>query len=238
MWLWIVATLAAFYIKGLCGFANTLVFTSILGFGVNNINISPAELVLGYPTNIILTWKNRKQLDPKVYIPLSVMVLVGCIPGALILKNVNAQAIKIVFGAVVIFVGLEMLSRELSNKKIKESKIVLLIIGIVAGIMSGLFGVGALLAAYVGRTTETSDGFKANMCAVFVVENTFRIIFYLVMGVITAESLHQSLVLMPFMMVSLFAGMKSSQMLDEKIVKKLIIVLLIISGAVLILKNL
>lgn len=39
MWLWIVATIVAFFIKGLCGFANTLVFTSILGFGVNNVNI-------------------------------------------------------------------------------------------------------------------------------------------------------------------------------------------------------
>ena len=35
MILWIIATLCAFFIKGLCGFANTLVFTSILGFGLS-----------------------------------------------------------------------------------------------------------------------------------------------------------------------------------------------------------
>ena len=63
MILWIIATLCAFFIKGLCGFANTLVFTSILGFGVANVNISPVELLLGYPTNLILTWNNRKKLD-------------------------------------------------------------------------------------------------------------------------------------------------------------------------------
>lgn len=40
MWLWIIATLVAFFIKGLCGFANTLVFTSILGFGASDVNIS------------------------------------------------------------------------------------------------------------------------------------------------------------------------------------------------------
>jgi hypothetical protein len=60
--LWIIATLCAFFIKGLCGFANTLVFTSILGFGVANVNISPVELLLGYPTNLILTWKNHNKL--------------------------------------------------------------------------------------------------------------------------------------------------------------------------------
>ena len=30
MYLWILATLIAFFIKGLCGFANTLIFTSIM----------------------------------------------------------------------------------------------------------------------------------------------------------------------------------------------------------------
>ena len=43
---WILATLTAFFIKGLCGFANTLVFTSILSFGIVNANISPVELLI------------------------------------------------------------------------------------------------------------------------------------------------------------------------------------------------
>lgn len=55
MYLWIIAAFTAYFIKGLCGFANTLVFTSILSFGAANANISPVELLIGYPTNFILT---------------------------------------------------------------------------------------------------------------------------------------------------------------------------------------
>ena len=239
MWLWIIATLVAFFIKGLCGFANTLVFTSILGFGASNVNISPVELVLGYPTNFILTIRNRKQLNPKIYIPLAVLVLLGSIPGAFILKNVNAQYIKIVFGVVVVLIGLEMLVRESgkSSVKFRDSKIVLTVIGILSGVICGMFGVGALLAAYVGRVTGTSDEFKANISAVFIVENTFRIILYSIIGVITLSSVKQSVMMMPFMLIGLFAGIKSGQILDEKIIKKLVIILLIISGIVLIAKN-
>ena len=109
MYLWIIAAVAAYFIKGLCGFANTLVFTSILSFGASNANISPIDLLLGYPTNLILTWKNRKSLDPKVYLPLAALVLAGSIPGALLLKNVDARAIKLVFGVVVAALGAEML---------------------------------------------------------------------------------------------------------------------------------
>ena len=110
MLLWIIATLVAFFVKGLCGFANTLVFTSIMGFGANNVAISPIELMLGYPANFILTLKNRKKLNPKVFIPLAIMVLAGSVPGAFLLKNVNATYIKIVFGVVIVF-GIEMLLR-------------------------------------------------------------------------------------------------------------------------------
>lgn len=237
MVLWIIATLAAFFVKGLCGFANTLVFTSILGFGENNVAISPVELMLGYPSNLILTWKNRKSLKKEVFIPLAVLVLLGSIPGALLLKNVDVKSIKIVFGVVVILLALEMFLREKSTKKYKESRLVLAIIGIVSGVLCGLFGVGALLAAYIGRTTDNSKEFKGNISAVFIVDNTFRIILYSVLGVITFDGLKQALILLPVALIGLFLGIKSASILDEKIAKHLVIVLLIISGIILISKN-
>lgn len=236
--LWIAATLLSFFIKGLCGFANTLVFTSILGFGVANVNISPVELVLGCPTSLILAWRNRKMLKPRIYIPLALLVLAGSLPGAILLKNTDVKYLKVIFGMVVVFIGTEMFLREYQKIAVKNSKIILGIIGVLSGLLCGLFGIGALLAAYMGRVTSTSEEFKANISAVFIVENTFRIVLYSIIGVITPESLKQSAVLMPFMLIGLFTGIKSAEILDEKIVKNLVIVLLILSGIVLVLKNL
>lgn len=152
-WIWILATLSAFFLKGLCGFANTMVFDSILGFAVNNVNISPIELILGFPTNIILAWQNRKKLDYKVWVPIVILILMGSIPGALLLKEVNAKGLKIFF------------------------------------------------------------------------------------GIITLESLKMTACLFPFMLVGLFSGIYSSRILDDKLVKKIVILLLIISVIVLIIKN-
>ena len=61
VWL-IVATLAASFIKGVCGFANTLVFTTILSFSFNNIQITPMDLIIGYPANVIIAWKSAGKL--------------------------------------------------------------------------------------------------------------------------------------------------------------------------------
>ena len=236
--LWIIATVAAYYIKGLCGFANTLVFTSVLSFGESNAAISPVDLLLGYPMNLILAWKSRKSLDPKIYVPLAMLVLMGSIPGAFLLKNVDVGAIKLIFGLVVIAFGTGMLLQEDNKKGALFSKKVLAMIGVLAGVVCGLFGVGALLAVYVGRVTENSDSFKANISAVFIVENTFRIILYGILDLLTTETVNSALLLTPFALLGLFMGMKCSDFLNEKLVRKFTSMLLVLSGVVLILKNL
>lgn len=175
------ATVCAYFIKGLCGFANTLVFSTILSFSTNNVNISPVELVLGLPSNIMISYKERKSVDWKVCLPLAGLVLLGDIPGILMLKNTDTQVIKGIFGFVIIAIGLEMLFREYMGSA-KKSQILLIVIGILSGILCGLYGIGALLAAYMGRVTDNSSAFKG------------------------------------------------SSFLDEKKIKKLVIIMLILSG--------
>ena len=235
---WIIATIAAFFIKGLCGFANTLVFNSILAYGNNNINVSPVELLLGYPTNIIMTIRERRSIKISVFIPTAILVIAGSIPGVFLLKNLDAVIVKIIFGIVVILIGLEMLIREYSNKKTKGSKTLLTAIGLLSGLLCGLYGIGALLGAYISRVSDDTKEFKANICAVFIVENTFRIVLYALTGIITLEVIKKVIILVPFMALGLFSGIKLSSILDDKVIKKIVIVMLIISGIALIINNL
>lgn len=235
---WGIATIAAFFVKGLCGFANTLVFTTILSFENNNVNISPVELFLGYPTNIILAWKERRSIQWKICLPLALLVIAGSIPGILFLKNADTTVIKIIFGFVIILIGLEMLLREFRPGKIKQSSIVLGVIGVLSGLLCGLYGIGALLGAYVSRVTDDSHAFKANICIVFLVENTLRIVLYTLWGIVTWEILKQAVILLPLMLVGLALGMWSSKLLPEKIVKRAVVIMLMISGLALILNSL
>jgi len=233
---WILATLTAFFVKGLCGFANTLVFTTMLSFGQNNLAISPVELLLGYPTNAILAWKERRSIDWKLCLPLCGMVLAGCLPGAFLLKNLDARLIKIFFGAVIVGIALEMLLR--SGAKGKQSRAVMLVIGILSGMLCGLFGVGALLGAYLTRVTDDTHAFKGNLCMVFFVENTFRLILYIASGIITLAAFKQALLLAPVMLVSLWLGMKAGHIINEKTAKKIVLVMLLVSGIALIINSL
>lgn len=237
MGMWIIATLIAYFVKGISGFANTLVLTSILSFGTSNVDISPVDLILGLPANAIMSFRNRKKIKWKMVLPLALLVIIGALPGAFILKFVNVRYVKIAFGVLVIIVSLEMFLRTSGKLKLKQSKVFLWVIGLLSGILCGMFGVGALLAAYVGRFANTGDEFKGSISTVFLCENIFRIITYSVMGIISLESLKLAAIMIPFMLIGLGLGTLCSSKLKEKVVMKIVIGLLFLSGVALILTN-
>jgi len=235
---WILASVSAYFVKGLCGFANTLVFSSVLSFTSSNVSISPVELLLGYPSNLMIAVRERSAIRWEVALPLLTLVLLGNIPGMLLLKNADTGMIKVLFGIVIVAVGLEMLWRMESAKEAKQSKAVLIGIGILSGVLCGLYGIGALLGAYVGRVTEDTHAFRANMCVVFTAENTFRIIAYACLGILTPEVLRRSLILFPFALLGLFMGFSACGRMKESLVRRIVIVMLIVSGAAIVLSNL
>ena len=235
---WIIATLSAFYVKGLCGFANTLVFTTVMIFGMSNRNISPVELLLGYPSNAVIAYRERKSIDPRLCLPLAALVVLGSIPGMLLLKNADTGAVKLVFGVVIVLLGVEMLLRERQRTQVKESKVLLALIGLLSGVLCGLYGVGALLGAYIGRVAKDAKAFRANICVVFFVENTLRIVLYSIAGLLNMGMALQALRLLPVALLGLFLGAQSAELVSEKTVKRLVIIMLILSGLSLIMTQL
>lgn len=237
MALMVFAIFCAYFAKGVAGFANTLILNSILSFQKSIREITPVDFILGIPTNIYFTVKERKNISLKIVLPLVLVVYAGLIPGTFLLKFGNDRPLKMILGVLVIVLGIEMFFREKQRKKVKQNKAVLIIIGIMSGILCGLFGIGAFLAAYMARTTENQRQFKGNLCFVFLMENLFRGILYYVTGIFNLEILKLSLILFPVMAAGFLLGVALSKRLDEKIVKRIIIILLIIMGVSLILKN-
>jgi hypothetical protein len=233
----VISVLLAFIVKGMSGFANTLVFGTLMSFNTNTINITPVDLLLGFPTNMLIVYKERKSLDPKVYVPLSILVVLGIIPGAFFLKNGDTQVIKLIFGIVVALISLEMFLRDKQVHQRKSSRFVLIGIGIVSGILCGLFGVGAFLVAYISRTTTNMKQFRGNICAVFLVENIFRIILYSMTGILSVSIFIECIKLIPVVIVGLSIGIFLSNKFSEKIIKNIVIVVLLLSGISLVINN-
>ncbi len=233
----IFAALCAYFVKGVCGFANTVVLTSILSFRSDNIQITPIDLLLGIPANIVMAYKERKAVKLRLWLPLATLVVVGSIPGIFFLKLGNSKSIKVVLGITIVVIGLEMLFREFHTKSQALPRWILWLIGLISGFISGVFGIGALLAAYMGRTTETGDSFRGNLCMVLLTDNLFRLIVYLIMGIMTTEAVKAAAILFPFMLIGLGLGAWARRKLDEKKVKFCVVLMLMLSGISLVISN-
>lgn len=231
-----VVVVVSYFFKGLCGFGNTLIFSTIMSFFANTVAITPVESVLCMPSTLFIVWKNRKDLHWNIILPIAAIMVAGCIPGVLFLKNSSPVTLKIIFGVIVVALGVEMLLRERSGKQ-KGNKFALGLIGLLAGAMSGLFGVGALMSAYMSRTTETAGEFRGNICMVFLINDLTRLVLYTATAVLNAQILLTVLKLVPFMVAGLAAGNYLADKIDEKSVKRVITVLLILSGVSLIITN-
>lgn len=225
------AIFLAYVVKGITGFGNTLVFSSIVGLFLDNRNISPVELVVGYPSNLLIAWRERRRLNPRVWLPLSGMVLLGSIPGVFILRYTDAGMLKKVFAAVVIYLGLSMALEWKSRSGRARSGGGFGFMGILSGMVCGMFGIGAFLAAYLMGRAEEPEAVKGNLCMVFLVENTFRIWMYGTASILPFSLIRQSLYLYGFMLAGLAVGLLLSGRINQRTARRVTGWMIVASGA-------
>lgn len=227
-------------IKSLTGFGNTLIINSLLSIVKENRFITPVDLLLGLPANIYMAWKDREAIDVKIVAPLSIMVLAGNIPGILLLNMGGDKQLKTILGVVLVLLAIEMYVRKPQLPEAQGSKVngpAIYMVGIISGVLMGLFGIGALLAAFIGRQTGSRSNYRGNLCFVFVIDNLFRLVMYCINGLINLKILAVSLSLLPAVAIGMFFGRKIDSKISDKAVKNAVIALLFISGIVYIVKN-
>ena len=237
MIIWHAAVFAAYFVKGVAGFANTLIHAGVMAFYLDNAVITPVDSLLTAPATGVMLWKHRAGLDRRIWLPVALVSSAFLVPGALLLRNMDGRAVKLIFGAVVIALSLDML-RPAQPRRGNAGRGWEWALIVLSGILSGMFGVGALTAAAMGRMTKDSRAMKANLSAVFAVDNILRLIIYAFTGLLTDERLLQALALAPAMGAGLFLGIRCAGRLSERTVRLCIVCALALSGAMLIVTNL
>lgn len=238
IWLCIV-TLFSFIIKGLCGFANTMVFTTLLSFSNSIVHITPINLLLNFPTNVIMVWNGRKYLDKRIYLPLCIMMIAGLIPGTLFFKSTDISVLEIIFGLVVVIIVLDMMLRKHKPTPIGQKLSWRMgLLGVCAGFLAGFCGIGVLVGAYINKVTDDMHTFKANACLVYLVSDILKTAMFIFLSIITKDILLSTLSLAPFALCGLWLGIKGSNILKESTVKKFVMIMLLLSGLALVVTNL
>ena len=219
----------AFICKGLVGFGDPLIYNPLLSIQMNNSSITPTMVPVNLVSNVRMVIKNRRSFDKTIVIPIAVFVLLGCIPGSIILKIGAPMSLKLVLGLLIIGIGIEMWTRK-PSKKHKKNMIVLALLSFCSGITAGLYGIDLFFVAYLERVSDNREYFRANMCFVFLVEGIFRIIMYVASGIITLQTLIFTCIGIPAMFIGMYVGGLLDKKVNDKLARKFIIIVFILGG--------
>lgn len=218
-----------FFIKGLAAFGDPLISNPLLSMVMDNKVISPVNLFMQTPLNAYMAWKNRKAFTIMEVLPILISILCGVVPGVILLKYATSWTLKAFLGLLVIGIGVEMLTRNRLNPA-KPNTILMIVMSFFSGVTAGLYGINLFFVAYIERTTKTREAFRGNVCFVFFVENIFRMIVYIVSGVITKDVLTLALAVMPGSFLGFFIGSKVDKRLGEKAIRLIIIAMFMLGG--------
>lgn len=232
-----IFTFLAYFVKAIAGFGDTLIMTPLFSFLVSNSITTPINLMFSMPSNAYITFRERKNLSLKIILPFAVTLYIGIIPGTFLLTHMSSWVIKCILGCVIMVIAAQMLNQNAKQAVKKPTRLKIITIGIFSGLLCGLFGIGALLVASISRATENKNQFRANLCCIFLLENIFRFIVYLVNGLFTQVVLTTAAAIIPALILGLWTGVKVDSKLNDKIIKQGTVYLLLISGALLFLQN-
>jgi len=221
----------AYSIKGMIGFGNPLISGPLIAMRLNNAIITPGTLLLDCPVNAYITWKNRKYFQWRRVLPLLLANMCGVIPGTLLLRFSLPWVIKAALGVVVVFLGVEMATRNLRPASSgRMPHWVQLPVAFLSGVCSGLFGINMFLTAYLQRTANDYRDFKGSICFLFFGENLFRLCVYAASGLLTPDVWFFGAVSVPAAVLAMLLAGHLGPQLDEHKLQKGAIALFILGG--------
>ncbi len=242
---------SSLFIAGFIVFAGQIVYAA-LGFGSGLISVSiwallygdirlfvPAFLLLCLPTEVFVTIKDFKKISFKESSIFLIFIIPALVLATWWLKFASEPWMLIILGLIIITVSVYYFFFE-NNDTIhfKPNNILVAIFGFLSGVLGGLFTMsGPPLVFYFKGIGFSKSQFRASLMGIFCVMSFVRFITYASFGFFTNQVLMSAAWLMPFSLAGLIAGLLIHSKLNESLFQKITSLLLLMTGFLLIIKN-
>lgn len=241
-WVYLIAPLVVFmgYIAfGISGFGSTIIVVPILAQFLPLKFVVPLMVLLDL--SAILMMRANKGLqarDMKVIGSMLPFMLIGMVLGAYLLKSVPERYLMLALG---LFVAGYALITLLCNKAVGTITPRLRIpISLLGGTASSLFGTGGpIYAIYVSRRLHNPTVMRATMSTIISISVVVRVVIFLLSGLLLKADLGIAVIaLVGFMAGGMLLGMKLHKCMKPEQVRKVVHLLLVVSGSSLVIRAL
>lgn len=236
IWFTLGVQFLAGFIKTVAGFGNGFISGSLLAMRFDVANITASNAVLDIPLNGYFALKFRKHYKIKKYIVYSLLIALGGITGAFLLKISPPKFLKIIAGVFVIGMGFKMLFVKDGNKDMNMWFKGLVLLG--GGIIGGMFGMNILFIPIYKRMSGSYEEFKGSICFTYTLELILRAPIYFLTGTVSKSVLPLILVSAVGLVIGIVAGNIASKFVKQKLAEKIAVAVMFLGGISLIVKTL
>ena len=224
-----VIVLIAGFIQGLTSFGLSIVAIPLLIRIFPLQEVVPTIVVLALLTNILILTSARKEIQFKKFVPLVFMGILFLPLGAYSLRYLNPDYLKLCFGILITVFSLLLILKK--TFPIKHEKIGFIITGSLSGFLNGSLSLsGPPVVLFLSNQGIDKGTFRANITLYFLILNVIAIIVFLATGLLNRVVGERILYLAPALVAGVLAGIKISKGLGDESFRKVVLILLLISG--------
>src|ERR1700693_5808951 len=233
--IFLLATFAGALVAGLSGFAFGLVAASIWLYILNPLQTATLIIAFGLIVQGYSVWKLRRALDWQKLWPFVAGAALGVPVGVSILTWANPAHVRMGVGAFLVLYSLYALFRPAIHPVTAGGAAADAGVGFLNGVLAGITGLaGILVTIWCGLRgwpkTQQRAVFQPVAVAIFVMSAAWLG----AKGVIATDTIRLFLFGLPVLLVGTWLGMKLYGRLNEAMFRRIVLVLLLASGAALI----
>jgi uncharacterized protein len=232
--IFLIATFAGALVAGLSGFAFGLVAASIWLYILTPLQTATLIVAFGLIVQGYSVWKLKHALDWRKLWPFVAGAVVGVPFGISILGWANPAHLKAGIGVFLVLYSLYALFRP-KTAAVAGGAAADAGVGFLNGVLGGITGLaGILVTIWCGLRGWPKDRQRTIFQPVAVATFAMTAVWLGVKGVVSADTIRMFLFGLPVLLAGTWLGMKLYGRLDEATFRRVVLILLLASGAVLI----
>jgi uncharacterized membrane protein YfcA len=231
--LFLLATFAGALVAGLSGFAFALIAAAIWLYILSPVQSVTLIIAFGLIVQGASVWKLRRALDWRLLWPFIAGAALGIPLGVSILTYADPAYVKAGVGAFLVLYSLYALFRP-AMKPIQAGAAADASVGFLNGVLAGMTGfAGILVTIWCGLRGWPKEKQRAVFQPVAVAIFLMTAFWIGAKGAVTAETIKLFFIGLPALLAGTWLGLKLFGRLDEATFRKIVLVLVLASGAVL-----
>ena len=233
-WLLLAAPITiviAYTIFGISGFGSTIIAVPVLAHFLPVTFLVPLMVLLDMSAALFIGTKGREHVSREEIKRLVPVMLVGFLIGVTVLVKVDPDLLRIALGVFAITVGVHGILNPVLTSTI--SKWWSIPAGLVGGSIATVFGAGGpIYATYLGGRLHDKNEVRSTVSALISISAFSRAVLYAIGGLLLHWTIFAGMALLaPFVWLGLRIGSRIHVGLTQVQMRRLVGVLLVLTGA-------